>query len=183
MSRRFGFTLVEVMVVMSVTAMLSALILVYSSSTRDTLLLFTEKVRVTQLLYRAKSLALSTYTEGGVSRCGYGVRFNHAAGKYDLVSYSPASCAERSIVDTNPAAFETVQQAAFTLPKALQFDLDEATAQDAAYIMFIPPDPTILIARADGSLITNTDGRIGLKVTGRDVGAIVKINAAGQITY
>jgi prepilin-type N-terminal cleavage/methylation domain-containing protein len=183
MSRRFGFTLVEVMVVMSVTALLSALILVYSSSTRDTLLLFTEKVRVTQLIYRAKSLALSTYTEGGVSRCGYGVRFNHTAGTYDLVSYSPASCAERSIVDINPATFETVQQAAFTLPKALQFDLDEATAQDAAYIIFIPPDPTILIAREDGSLITNTDGRIGLKVTGRDVGAIVKINAAGQITY
>lgn len=186
MNRRSGFTLVEVMVVMSVTAMLSALILVYNASTRETLRLFTEKARVAQLVFRAKSLALSTYTEGGIERCGYGVRFDRGAGKYALVSYAPPSCADRAQVRTNPEYFEEVQLSSFTLPPTLEFR-DRASAgvtgEQLSYVLFLPPDPTILLARDDGSLITTGDGEVRLGIKDRETDAIVSVNGAGQVTF
>ncbi len=182
MNRRSGFTLVEVMVVLAVTAMLSTLILVYNASTRETLRLFTEKARVAQLILRAKSLALSTYTEGGVTRCGYGVRLNRSAGTYDLVSYSPPSCAVRDRIDTDVATFETVQLSSFTLPPTLEFE-NKNDGHDVSYIMFIPPDPAVLIGLEDGSLVSNGSGNIAMKIKGQKTDAIVKINAAGQVTF
>lgn len=181
MSRRTGFTLVEVMVVMSVTAMLSALILVYNASTRETLRLFTEKARVAQLILRSKSLALSTYTDGGETPCGYGVRFDLTAGKYDLVAYRPTSCRDRSRVNVDPEVFETVQSSAFELPPTLEFAQEET--RGASYVLFIAPDPTVLVARQDGSLIDNGSGQLTLQIKGRETSATVSINAAGQVTF
>lgn len=186
MSRRTGFTLVEVMVVMGVTAMLSALILVYNASTRETLRLFTEKARVAQLVFRAKSLALSTYTQGGAQRCGYGVRFDRAAGTYALVSYAPPSCADRAQVRTNPEYFEEVQLSSFALPPTLEFrnraDADTGTGE-LSYVLFIPPDPTVLLAREDGSLIVTGDGEVRIGIKDRTTDAIVNVNGAGQVTF
>lgn len=184
MSRRSGFTLVEVMVVLAVTMMLSAVILVYNSSTRDTLLLFTEKARVAQLILRAKSLALSTYTGGGEAEapCGYGVRIDHDAGVYALVSYSPPDCRVRTSVDTQASSFQVAELSSFTLPRMLEFR-NVGNGQDTSYIVFIPPDPAVLIAEEGGSLIYNGLGKIRLGIRGKETDAIVSVNAAGQITY
>lgn len=181
-SSRPGFTLVEVMVVMAVTAMLSALILVYNASTRETLRLFTEKARVAQLVLRSKSLALSTYTDAREAPCGYGVRFDRTAGTYALVAYRPASCRDRSRVNTDPDLFEVVQLSEFTLPATLEFE-DTGEARDIGYVLFIPPDPSVLVARDDGSLIEGGSGKVALKIRNKDTDAIVTINAAGQVTF
>jgi prepilin-type N-terminal cleavage/methylation domain-containing protein len=186
MSRRSGFTLVEVMVVLAVTTMLSALILVYNASSRETLRLFTEKARVAQLILRSKSLALSTYTDStGTAPCGYGVRLDRAAGTYALVSYRPADCKERGRVDTSEEAFEVVELSEFSLPATIEFgDVGDApSGSEASYVLFIPPDPAVLIADADGNLADRGLGRVNLRIKGRDTGAIVSINAAGQVTY
>lgn len=188
-SSRPGFTLVEVMVVMAVTAMLSALILVYNASTRETLRLFTEKARVAQLILRAKSLALSTYSENDTP-CGYGVRFQHEEARYALVAYRLASCTDRSRVDVDEEAFETVQLSSFDLPATLEFVTDGSSPTDtadrveeASYVMFIPPDPLVMVAREDGTLIENGLGKIELRVKGRPTNAIVTVNASGQVTF
>lgn len=187
MNRRSGFTLVEVMVVLAVTTMLSALILVYNASTRETLRLFTEKARVAQVVLRAKSLALSTYTTPGDTPCGYGVRFDRQAGSYALVAYRPANCRERSSVDTDPENFETVELSQFTLAPSLSFgtadDEVDGGENQASYVLFIPPDPTVLVARTSGELVDRGVGRIDLHIKGRDANAIVSVNAAGQVTY
>lgn len=182
MQRKAGFTLVEIMVVLAVTAMLSSLILVYNASTRETLRLFTEKARVAQLVLRAKSLAISTYTETGVTPCGYGLRFNRVTGSYALVAYRPASCRDRSRVDTSDDAYEVVQATTFELPSTIEFE-DRGDAKDVSYIIFIPPDPAVLIARDDGSLVEDGLGRVAMRIKGRETDAIVTINAAGQVTF
>lgn len=170
------------MVVVTVTAMLSGLILVYNASTRDTLRLFTEKARVAQLMLRSKSLALSTYSQTNTP-CGYGVRFNRSAATpgYQMVAYRPTSCADRTRVDIDEDAFEVVELSAFTLPMSLEYSPGEAS--DAAYVLFIPPDPIVLVARSDGSLIQNGVGEVDLKIKGRDTSAMVTVNAAGQVTF
>lgn len=183
MSRRSGFTLVEVIVVLAVTTMLSALILVYNASTRETLRLFTEKARVAQLILRSKSLALSTYA-GGNGLCGYGVHFDRGANRYELVAYRPADCRDRSRVDTE-ASFDVVEQSSFDLPPTLDFGAPQGTGgrDEASYVIFIPPDPTVLVAQEDGSLASQGVGVIDLYIKGRTTGAMVVVNAAGQVTY
>lgn len=167
---------------MAVTAMLSALILVYNASTRETLRLFSEKARVAQLILRAKSLSLSTYSEEDTP-CGYGVRLDRAAARYALVAYRPRVCAERARVDTDPDVFEVVQLSDFELPATLAFAEGADETRDASYVLFIPPDPAVLVAREDGTLVEGGDGVIAMTIKGRDTDAIVTVNAAGQITY
>lgn len=181
MSRRSGFTLVEVMVVLGVTMMLSTIILVYNNSTRETLRLFTEKARIAQIILRSKSLALSTYAVGGEVPCGYGVQFNRPAGTYALVAYRPRDCRIRGGVDTS-ADFDVVESSQFTIPSSLEFG-GEGDGSDASYVIFIPPDPTVLVADENGELVSRGLGRINLRIRGQETGAIITINAAGQITY
>jgi len=174
------------MVVLGVTAMLSSLILVYNSSTRETLALFTEKARIAQLILRSKSLALSTYAERETP-CGYGVRFERGERRYALVAYRPAECTDRSRVDIDPEAYEVVQLSTFELPPSLEYGTRASEtaegAEDVSYILFIPPDPLVLVAREDGSIVGNGLGQVELKVRNRPTSAIVTINAAGQITF
>src|SRR4051812_45988820 len=98
-----GFTLVEVMVVVGVTAMLAGVILVYNSSTRSQILLSTEKVKLTQVVLRAKSLAISTYSDETLS-CGYGIAIDPSARTYTLVRYSFGDCTVLDHVDTDAAS-------------------------------------------------------------------------------
>jgi prepilin-type N-terminal cleavage/methylation domain-containing protein len=182
MSRRSGFTLVEVMVVLAVTAMLCAVILIYNASTRETLRLFTEKARVAQLILRSKSLALSTYTGTGDAPCGYGVRIDRAARAYAIVAYRPPDCRIRSAVDTQASSFDVAEQSSFTLTPSLEFR-NIGNGQDLAYVIFIAPDPVVLVADENGALITNGLGKVRMGIRGKESDAIVSVNAAGQITY
>lgn len=176
------------MVVLAVTALLSGLILVYNSSTRETLRLFTEKAQMAQLILRAKALALSTYSDSDTP-CGYGVRFvpesRREQARYELVEYRPLDCSDRARVDTDPSSFEVSQLSTFPLPATLEFAFGNSNSPlaDAAYVIFIPPDPIVLVARADGTLIETGVGKVELKIKGREASAIVTINAAGQVTF
>jgi hypothetical protein len=172
------------MVVLAVTALLSGLILVYNASTRETLRLFTEKARMAQLILRAKALALSTYSDSDTP-CAYGVQFVRSgrnSPRYELVSYRPADCSDRTRVDTGRDVFEVVQLSTFDLPPTLEYSTSSST-DDVTYVLFVPPDPIVLVARQDGTLIESGVGNIELKIKGRDTSAIVTVNAAGQVTF
>lgn len=180
--RRSGFTLVEVMVVLAVTAMLSAVILVYNASTRETLRLFTEKARMAQVIMRAKSLALSTYADEGGIPCGYGVQIDRANNTYRMVGYRPRSCSDRAQIEISSDAFTDVPQSTFPLPATLAFASTDPL-EDLSYVLFIPPDPMILLGREDGSLIAGGNGTIRMQVKDSATDAIIKVNAAGQVTF
>jgi hypothetical protein len=76
-----------------------------------------------------------------------------------------------------------VQLSDFELPATLAFEEGADATRDASYVLFIPPDPLVLVAREDGTLVEGGDGVIAMTVKGRDTDAIVTVNAAGQVTF
>ena len=68
-----GFTLIEVMVALSIMVMLLGLSLTYSQRGSRQIILFKERARVMQEIARARSLTATLFKEDGERICGYGV--------------------------------------------------------------------------------------------------------------
>src|SRR5206468_841965 len=88
-----GFTILEILVVIGITLMISALAITYKSQSQRQVSLYVETQRVVELILRAKSLAVSTYKDPNtvsdptLVACGYGIDINYASNTYSLFSY------------------------------------------------------------------------------------------------
>lgn len=71
-----GFSLVEVVVVIGITAILMAMSLGYNRDSERQIILFSEQAKVAGIFERAKTLALTRYKEGSADFCGFGVYFD-----------------------------------------------------------------------------------------------------------
>ncbi len=147
-SRR-GFTLIEVIVVIAITAILSSILISYSHRSRQQILLGVEKSKVAQTLLRAKALALAGFTKpaGNPPPCSYGFFIDYGANSYSLFEYKPpppTTCDEiltvTSIDDSDPAYFHKTETS------ILDRDLSFGNGADRfGYIIFIPPDLKTLV--------------------------------------
>lgn len=175
--KRAGFTLVEIIVVLLVTVLLSAVLVVYSSTSRQQIALMTETAKITQLMIKAKSLALATYNLPEVP-CGYGVHIDYNTRTYGIFSYKVSSC--RNIRGLDPARIATTTDS-FTLNSNLEFDSGPAQVYD---VLFIPPDPQTHIWISPPTLLnpTTTAATIYLKTQNGSATSSVTINSYGQIS-
>jgi|GEM_PF-1354111 len=74
---RKGFTVIEMLVVVGITIILSGMMLGFNRSSEKTIALVTERERVMSILGTARSLALQRKNPGiGLAACGYGVKFS-----------------------------------------------------------------------------------------------------------
>jgi prepilin-type N-terminal cleavage/methylation domain-containing protein len=94
-SSRRAFTLIELMVVLGISAVLSALAITYSKIGQNEVALSVEESKVGQFILQAKQLAIATYTvppSTAAASCGFGVTFNLAATPqtYSVFVYDPA---------------------------------------------------------------------------------------------
>jgi len=97
---RSAFSLIEVLVVISITALLTSMAVAYSRTSGRQVSLFTEQARVAGVLNRAKSLALNQYSTVGINPvCGVGVLFNDLSSPHRLVIFADASCDNAYDVD------------------------------------------------------------------------------------
>ncbi len=171
-----GFTLIEVIVVISIITILSGYLLLYTGRSRGQIALSVEEAKLAQVISRSKALAISTY---GVSQapCGYGVNMQYGVGTYTLYSYSVPDCTMIPAIDATIPGYVKLQT--FSLPKNIIFE-DGATKLDA--ILFVPPDPQTMLW-SGGILLTNSPGNIYLKTQDGASHASVSINPAGQISF
>jgi len=183
-SSRSAFTLVEVLVVIAITSLLSGLILSYSSASRDQVALYVEQAKLSQTFAKAKSLTVSTYNQPEVP-CGYGVHVNYpgarplageAPNTYTLFSYNPPECGSISVLDP---AYRT-EIATERLPGNLVFkDADAASLTD---ILFVPPNPNTWIWLY-GSSGTTTLGEVPITTRSGTLSVTVSVSSAGQISF
>ncbi len=106
-----GFTIIELLVVLGISAMLTAIAIVYTGVARNETALKVEAAKVAGFIFRAKDLSLATYgtlTPAGTPKiCGYGVLFNLAASAgrpantYSLFAYEPNPSTYNDIPQTN----------------------------------------------------------------------------------
>ena len=70
-----GFTLIELIIVIGIIGVLTGSLAFYGRSAERQIILFRDQAKIIEALLRAKSLAISTYSEADAP-CGYGVSFD-----------------------------------------------------------------------------------------------------------
>jgi prepilin-type N-terminal cleavage/methylation domain-containing protein len=160
-----GFSLVELLAVIAVLAMLSAILIQYSRTGERQLLLFREQFKLASTLSRAKSLAISTFNYPDVP-CGYGVHFAPPR-TFILFRDNAADCSSSDRIYSGAGESIVTDE----LDPFVRFS--GLTASD---ILFIPPDPRVIITPAQ------PEATITLETSDGVASAILKVSAVGQIT-
>ncbi len=160
-----GFTTIELLVVISILSLLSAILIAYSRTGERQIILFREGAKVKEIISRAKFLSLAIYGESEVP-CGYGVHFE-TSGSFIIFKDLAVNCASSDRrYSGSVEAYES-----FKLDPAILFD--SLTLSD---VVFIPPNPTVVITpvKDEAVVILKTiDGEGSIKIT---------ITSAGQIS-
>jgi type II secretory pathway pseudopilin PulG len=186
-SRRSGFTLVEIIVVTSIVMLLSTVLIVYSNSSRQQIAAFVEAVKISQLILRSKSLAVSTYSQQGVA-CAYGLRVYYDTNRYELVTYDIAGITDCRRDDTDVTFIndhlEPLSGASYNINPDLVFDREGGNLNDGDsldYVLFFPPNPdTVLVS---GGFIVPDERSIFIKTRDKKLTKRVTVNQAGQVSF
>lgn len=174
-SRRKGFTLIETLIVIAITALLSSFVLTYTSTSREQVALYVEQSKISQTILRAKSLTLSTYNQPAIP-CGYGVRIDYDMGIYELFSYGAAPCSSVSVIDPNLAT--RVRES--RLPPQVRLGVKPESIE---YVLFTPPDPKTSIWRRGAGAATSSDGIVFLQGTSGKSAVGIGVSFAGQVSF
>jgi len=174
-----GFTLIEVLIVLAISVILTSVVLTYSASGRDQVYLGIQKAQLAQVISKAKSLAISTYNQPDVP-CGYGVWFDYSdpkQGRYEIFRYKISPCSDiRNLgIAIKGAGYNSESKNQYLLPPNVNFG-DGADRLDIVF--FLPPDPKTFIWQLDN---LKDAGGVYLKTSNASVK--VGVNSAGQITF
>jgi prepilin-type N-terminal cleavage/methylation domain-containing protein len=186
-----GFTLIEILVTLSILAVLSAVLIGYAAeSSRQTFTLITRE-RVIRLLTRARALSTSTFLENLTAlqdpavpkACGYGLHVNREKGQLFLFRDMTTDCAAtdyRYVQGTGDKPLESSLDS-YTLDLG-RIQFVSGSLPDLDDVVFVPPNPKVYL-NGDTTGSVNQAG-IYLQVKdGSGAGAEVTINNAGQITW
>jgi len=172
---------VEVLVVISVTALLTGVSIFYNRTSQKQITLFKEQAKIINTVLRAKSLALTTYTKEGAP-CAYGIHFNKDAREMRIFRDLDASgttddcaTADNQYEATPPPNAEDLDPPAVEI---LSGEISFIEPFNLTDIVFIPPQPEVVII-PDPSPATDVAIEIG---TADGVSKLIKINSFGQVT-
>jgi prepilin-type N-terminal cleavage/methylation domain-containing protein len=182
-----GFTLIEILIVVAITSLLSGVVLTYSSKGRTQVALYVESAKLSQTILRAKSLAIATYGESETP-CGYGVHIDYNAKTYSLFSYKPPDCGTISSgpIDTTnltyPGAYTVKSGEVYNLPQGMEYDGSGSPLSD---ILFLPPDPAIDIWTREDLLGPSNNPSSVVIINSADQASriTVKVTPGGQVTF
>ncbi len=166
-----GFTLIEILVVVSIIILLTAITLPHLRAGEEQLALQRSGHRLAQDLRRAKEMAMSAKEFPGVHPefiGAYGIKFRENSSEYILFADL-----NNDGVFSDPEEIERL-----TLEEGVTIQALFPVAADILMIVFIPPDPSISI---QPPLIT---GFAAITIAGApDLSSIIiKVNQAGLIS-
>ncbi len=173
---RRGFSVIEMLVVMSILVVLSSFLILYNRTGELQIVLLREQAHLISTVIRAKSLALNTLIED-VPACGYGVHIDVStdsakASRYFIYRDNAINCrtSDRMYAE---ASDEIVGGTEVVLPKQVVFE-----GVGVHDIMFVPPEPQAFL---DGSQAL-AEADIVMESADGKTKATVTVNNAGQIS-
>lgn len=172
-----GFTLVEMLIVMSLVLILIAVAAMYNKTASRQIMVSREHAKVLTAFVRARSEGLAIpKTDPSVEHiCAYGVHVDPASRTIvlfkDLGSIAPASCASAN--HRYDGDRETIQRIVLDATVAM-------TAVRLSDVVFIPPNGDVIISDTDGK--TMQSATVTVAGANNEFVRGVKINTFGQIT-
>lgn len=196
-----AFTLIEMLVVIGISTVVSAAAIVYSTSGQNEVALTVETAKIAQLILQARELALDTYS-GTSGACAYGVHFDLKGNPqtYSLFAYVPGTkhCPAASSVASSSISSAVMGSYASSswqlqVPKALALFAQGDANMPASCknlitdILFYPPSPTTLIAIAgtNGTFSSPSPSvsTVCLRTTNGNNTATITVNPEGQVSF
>jgi type II secretory pathway pseudopilin PulG len=183
-----GFTLVELLITISLIILFTATAATYNRTSDQQISLFREQGKVANEIYKARSLAITTFNRTSQSKdvpCGYGIHIDSADSI--ILFKEPASemrnknCTDFTSSIYNGDASKNVEVvpvegvsimeggASITAPD------EEINADNQIDILFVPPDPTVYSNK-------NFPITLSLKATRIESPLDIVINEFGQIS-
>jgi prepilin-type N-terminal cleavage/methylation domain-containing protein len=194
-----GFTLIEILIVVAISAMLSAIAISYTGIARNTTALSVESYKVAGFIFQAKDLAVATYNAvPGI--CGYGVSFNDetalvASNTYSIFAFKPDYSKYPGLDPSRcPSAASTTAAGVSSLTEMvpyLQSSWNVRLANGVRMlsgddnlrtVLFYPPNPRTLLSH-DGSAFIKSTLRVYLATSGNNASTTVSVNGAGQVSF
>ncbi len=180
-----GFTLIEVLVVVAITALVSSYVLTYTSVGRSQVLLEFEQQKIAGFIFRAKSLAIATYNGLVPSRCGYGFAVDYGARYYSVFSYVPPpalpggapNCRSIDTIDERYMFFVSSS----SIPSSIVL---RNNFSDSLYrVLFVPPLPRVLISTDPSGAVTSDGGKVYIETGDGRAQRAITVSPAGQIDF
>ncbi len=178
---RKAFTLIELLVVLTISMLLSSILILYSHGNRQQIALYSEKARLSQAIFNAKSLALAFYKPASNSYCGYGVHIDYAAQTYSIFKYNKAG-----IPDCNKIT--SINQASEEVINTVSADSNIVLAHTAAGtpwlddVLFVPPY-SMTFVNSNGTFVTNGYAGVVIRTLDNSLSDSVSVNSAGLINF
>ena len=172
-----GFTLIEILVVVSITVIISSFALVYTRSSQNQVSLQVETQKIASFIFRAKSLAITTYNRPSVQSCGYGLGVNYSARTYRVFSYDEATTTCSAIQEIKEAYRTTITSS--VLPNEIVFD--QSQSDSLMLVLFVPPSPRTLLSNNAGGFVTSGALTIYLSTKDGLAKRTVTVSPAGQV--
>ena len=170
-----GFTLIEVLVVLTLLSFLTSILILYSRGGEGQILLFREQSKLISDILRAKSLAIQTFqTQEKV--CGYGVHFEMAPYNNYVIFRELKGADPDNPCGANNRRYDAGEEfEPVTNLEDYGMKLDQSTIGD---VFFQPPDPKIYF----DSLLAVGEARIILISADGASSATIIIGSGGQVS-
>ncbi len=165
-----GFTLIEMLIVISTLTFLITVLVLYNRTGERQIILLREKAKLINVILRTKSLALNTFVEKEPA-CGYGIAFEER--EYFIYKDLSSNCRNSDHIFSGSSLGEKIESESNVLDPALKF-----YRLDVRDIFFAPPDPQVYL---DGGQSLD-EAEIGLSTNDENSKANILINNAGQIS-
>jgi prepilin-type N-terminal cleavage/methylation domain-containing protein len=185
-----GFTLIEMLIVIAISAMLASMAIGYGGAERDQMELSVEKTKVAEFVLQARSLALATYknNSAAANTCGYGVLFNASQAPpntYSIFAYDPVG-ANQLCPPEDEATYSSVSD-----PDLEEMSTNETwqvhpqdgitISSPASMIFFFPPNPDTFIFDTNGNPLGQSS--VTLQTPDGQASTTIFINSAGQVNF
>lgn len=188
-----GFTIIELLIVVAISIMLSAIAINYTGTLRNTTALSVETSKIAGFIFRAKDLTIATYA-GSSNICGYGTSVNAANNTYSLFAYKPSSAKYGSVPPCPSKASSTAggisaaemvpySSSTWNVPLANNVQLQTGGGTDnLVTVLFYPPAPATLLSH-NGSTFATSTFKVYLATTDGKASTTISINPQGQVSF
>jgi len=189
---RAGFTLLEMLVVIGITTLLSVVAIGYSKAGQNEVALTVETSKIAEVVLQAKELAINTYgtTANGSKACAFGVHFDANAQTYSLFAFitvgahcpSLASTTVTTFVYSDPSMVQEYQPSSWNIPVTQGVQIDSTDFSD---VLFYPPAPITLINPLNAVKFSSPSGasNINLSTIDDKNHSVISISPEGQVTF